>query len=234
MAYLLHTISLGCAVLVAASCGDSVSDDDAAVRYVAVGASDAAGVGASPLSNGYVYRIEEGLGERAGEVQLHNLGIPGAETDDMIDVELPAARELDPTVVTVWAGPNDIVNGTSVEEFTTQITELLRSLRESTSGVIAVATIPDLTKLPRFQGHPTAQVTLPRIKAYNDAIRSAARASNSALVEISEIPLTDSLVSEDDGFHPSNEGHRVLAEQFLNVIVPLLGTRSRKPQLGTF
>jgi lysophospholipase L1-like esterase len=30
-------------------------------------------------------------------------------------------------------------------------------------------------------------------------------------------------VSDEDGFHPNDEGHRRIAEEFLDVILPALG-----------
>jgi lysophospholipase L1-like esterase len=33
----------------------------------------------------------------------------------------------------------------------------------------------------------------------------------------------DDLVSDEDGFHPNNEGHRQIADHFLEVILPALG-----------
>ena len=47
--------------------------------YMAIGASDAIGVGATPLTNGYVFKIDEALDDRDTDVHLLDLGIPSAK-----------------------------------------------------------------------------------------------------------------------------------------------------------
>jgi lysophospholipase L1-like esterase len=43
------------------------------------------------------------------------------------------------------------------------------------------------------------------------------------LVDLYSEPVEDDLVSDRDGFHPNNEGHRAIADRFLEVILPALG-----------
>ena len=70
------------------ACASSSDDDDLAegpandlpaVHYVALGASDAFGIGANPITRGYVYRIKDGFEDRGRKVDLLNLGIPTAD-----------------------------------------------------------------------------------------------------------------------------------------------------------
>jgi hypothetical protein len=54
------------------------------ILYLAVGASDALGIGASPLRNGYVYRIRDELEEHTRRnVRLLNLAIPNGTTREL-------------------------------------------------------------------------------------------------------------------------------------------------------
>ena len=48
---------------------------------LALGASDATGVGALPLTEGYVFLIKRELDKRVPGVALVNLGVPGARVD---------------------------------------------------------------------------------------------------------------------------------------------------------
>src|SRR5207248_1576768 len=74
--------------------------------YVALGASDAVGVGASrPAQEGWVPLVYAGL--PAG-TQLVNLGISGATLRDVLDRELPVALDARPRWVTIWPGVNDL------------------------------------------------------------------------------------------------------------------------------
>jgi lysophospholipase L1-like esterase len=136
-------IQLAAGVLLLAtlgSCNKSNDDDDGGpgpspppnvVRYTAVGASDAIGVGSSapcvpftacPDGRGYVPVIARALREQGKDVTLSNLGIPGAvlspavETlseqygrdipGNFIQQEMPFVRP-GATLVTVFAGGND-------------------------------------------------------------------------------------------------------------------------------
>lgn len=198
-----------------AGCGGGTSEGE--FEYVALGASDATGVGASPIDNGYVFRIKDGL-ERSGyDVGLLNLGIPGVETDEVQNLELPLAIEEEPEVVTVFTGPNDIVAGISEADFTNDISEILQTLATDTQARVYIATIPDLTQLPRYQENPEQNVSVTRIQSFNAIIRSEAAKSGATLIELSDDPILDGEVS-DDGFHPNDDGHRRIAEAFLSAI----------------
>jgi acyl-CoA thioesterase-1 len=198
-------------------CGGSDSSD---IKYVAIGASDATGVGAIPFTKGYVFIIDQELEDQTNkEVGLTNLGIPGGKVDEMVELELPLAKEIDPDLVTVWAGPNDLTQGESVEDFRDNLDELLSGLSENPSTYIAIALIPDLTQLPKYQSDPDSDVTLSRIASFNNVITDLAAAHGAHLVDLSIATSSSEFVSAD-GFHPSNKGHAVIAQQFLNVIIP--------------
>jgi len=200
-------------------CGDSSGDAD--ITYVAIGASDAAGVGASPNTKGYVFLIEDRL-ERDRSVDLVNLGIPGAEITELVEAELPVAVEEDPELVTVFAGGNDIVDGDDPGTFEDELKELLSTLARETRARVFIATLPNLVALPRFQATPSPNVTDQRVKAFNAAIIRQAQAHGAELVRLDLAPLLTQRVSED-GFHPSNEGYEVMANLFLDKILPALG-----------
>jgi lysophospholipase L1-like esterase len=192
--------------------------------YLAIGASDAAGVGATPLTNGYVFRIADELDQRIDEVFLAPLAIPGAGTAQL-DAALPQllATGVEPGLVTVWTGANDLIRGEDADDFEGELEDMFERLRERTDGVIVAANIPDLTQLPRFRDDPSEDVTRERIEAFNEAIAEQAADHDALVVDLYAQPVEDDLVSDEDGFHPNNEGHRRIAEEFLEVILPALG-----------
>jgi acyl-CoA thioesterase I len=183
-------------------------------EYVAIGASDAAGFGATPRDNGYVFLIQQDLERRGYDVGLLNLGIPGAETDEMQNLELPIAIEQEPELVTVFAGPNDIVSGISEADFRNDIGEILSSLTSRTAAAVFVATIPDLTQLPRFRSEPNENVTSTRVASFNNIIREEAARAGAHVVELSRQSV-DAVEVSDDGFHPNDRGHETIANAFL-------------------
>src|SRR5919106_4847832 len=143
--------SLLAALIVLSGCA-SVPEAPEPLVYVAVGASDAAGVGAEPITRGYVYRITDELDERVDQVFPANLGIPGADTE-RIDAALELFLEtpVEPSLVTVWTGANDVIRGQDADDFEDEVEDMFDRLRDRTDGVIVAANIPDLTELPRFR-----------------------------------------------------------------------------------
>jgi lysophospholipase L1-like esterase len=205
------------------ACAGSPEPPDQIV-YLAIGASDAAGVGAEPLTRGYVFRISDELDERVDEVFLAPLAIPGAGTEQLdAALELLLETEIEPNLVTVWTGPNDVIRGEDVDDFQNELEELFERLRDRTDGVIVAANIPDLTELPRFREDPDDNVTRERIEEFNDVIAEQAEDHDVLLVDLYGEPVEDDLVSGEDGFHPNDEGHQRIADEFLDVILPALG-----------
>ena len=204
--------------------GATVMETPDRIVYLAIGASDAAGVGAEPLTRGYVFRIADALDERVDQVFLAPLAIPGA-TAQQLDaaLELFLESEIEPNLVTVWTGPNDVIRGEDAGDFEDELTELFERLRDRTDGLVVAGNIPDLTQLPRFRRSPDDDVTRERIAAFNEVIAEQADEHDVLLVDLYGEPVEDDLVSDADGFHPNNEGHRRIAEEVLEVILPAFG-----------
>ncbi|HEX6114548.1 MAG TPA: GDSL-type esterase/lipase family protein [Geminicoccaceae bacterium] len=194
------------------------------IVYLAIGGSDVAGVGADPITRGYVFRIAEELDEQVDEVFLAPLAMPGATAGE-IDraLELFLKSGLEPNLVTVWTGPNDVIQGEDEDDFADELADIFERLRDRTDGVIVAANVPDLTQLPHFRARPDDDVTRERVEEFNEAIAEQAEDYDVLVVDLYGEPVEDDLVSDADGFHPNNEGHRRIAEKFLDVILPALG-----------
>jgi acyl-CoA thioesterase I len=204
--------------------GGTMVETPERIIYLAIGASDAAGVGAEPLTRGYVFRIADELDERVDQVFLAPLAIPGATAEDLdAALQLFLQSEAEPNLVTLWTGPNDVIEGKDADAFEGELEDIFARLRDRTDGLIVAANIPDLTELPRFRDNPDDDVTLERIQEFNDAIAEQAEDHDVLVVDLFAEPVQDDLVSDVDGFHPNNEGHRRIAEEFLEVILPALG-----------
>jgi hypothetical protein len=82
----LHVTAVLCSSLLAlqlSGCSATPRQQDD-ILYLAVGASDALGIGASPLRNGYVYRIRDELEKQTRRnVRLLNLAIPNGTTREL-------------------------------------------------------------------------------------------------------------------------------------------------------
>lgn len=201
--------------------GGNGSDD---VQYAALGASDATGIGASPLSNGYVYLIKDGIENAGKSTNLMNYGVPDIQIGGIVDVEL---KLLDlghkPNLVTLFTGTNDIIEGDSSSSFDKNLESILNHLQKIENVKIFIADLPDLTKLPRFKKEPDGNVTSTRIQEFNNVIHNQAGAFNAVLIKLSDEKPDDSLIS-NDGFHPNNGGYRRIADLFLQEILPVIIT----------
>src|SRR5678810_378103 len=85
------------------------------ILYVALGDSTGAGVGAR--DGGYVGRLFKRLEERRPESKLSNLCVSGATTADLVRDQLDQGIALNPDLVTIGVGINDIGHGLTIEQF---------------------------------------------------------------------------------------------------------------------
>ena len=69
---------------------------------------------------------------------------------------------------------------------------------------------------------PDADVTLERIAIFNEIIIRLTNQYSAVLVDLRQFEPSPTLVNDNDGFHPSNEGHALIADLFLEVIEPLI------------
>ncbi|MGE5548115.1 MAG: SGNH/GDSL hydrolase family protein [Solirubrobacterales bacterium] len=220
---------LAVAILFLAAACSSAPKPPQQLSYMAIGASDAVGIGAFPLDRGYVYRIRDELRRNVERVDLLNLGIPGASAEmeaQVVRTALDAGKR--PGLVTIWLGGNDVVDGVAPKDFETHLEDILDRLRKRTDAVIAVANLPDLSRTPRFQQNPSPNVTPARIQAFNAAIARQVKDHDALLVDLANrFGDLSELTSDIDGYHPNSGGHAVVASAFLAEIEPALGIRPK-------
>ena len=207
--------------------------------YVAVGASETAGVGADdPASQSWPTVLHRTALPRTKYV---NLGVPGITVAGALAEELPEALHHQPTVVTVWLNVNDILRVVRRPEYERDLRTLVRALRQEGRATVLVANTPPLERLPAYLAclsgaaatgaQCVTGVTLPGpdfvrfvVGAYNEVIERVVREEGAVLVDLHQAGLEarergvePSLVS-GDGFHPSTEGHRLVAETFAETL----------------
>lgn len=193
------------------------------VSYVAIGASDAVGVGASdPNHTAYVPLIIARLPKTT--VAL-NLGISGETLHAALTDELPLAINARPTLITVWLVGNDFKQCVPLSQYTTDLNTLLGQLQTKTHAKVFVANAPDFSVLPAvrqiaasgsFCGAPATYASIrARSQQWNRAIDAAVAAHHDTLVDLFDSPLsTHPDYVSADGFHPSDAGYLALANLF--------------------
>lgn len=211
------------AAVILGGCGGSTEDtpEASAFVYTALGASDAVGIGAFPLDNGYVFLIAANMRQSDPDLQFYDLGISGAMADDFIDREVPQAIADNPDFATVWTGSNDISSGKDPALFEMQLRVILTELRTKTHAKVFVGNLTDLTRAPVFQRKPNPYVTPERVNDYNRRIAAAVTDTGCVLVRLSDVPLTPDVFAID-GFHPNNKGYQLLADAFWQQMAPYI------------
>jgi lysophospholipase L1-like esterase len=192
--------------------------------YLALGASDVIGVGATPLTEGYVYLINQDLQQRIAGTFLITFGLPGARID-ALDEQVRLAKYFhgEADLATVWVGPNDLVHGDDPSRFQSDLRQLLRALQTSVSTIVIIANLPDLSELPAFRTTPNPAVTQERVHAFNRAIEVEAPYVNASVVNVFGESSVDDFAVDEDGFHPTKAGHRRMANLFRKVILERVG-----------
>lgn len=192
-----------------------------AVTYVAIGASDAFGVGTDdPAQDSWPNVLAGELGYLRARVHLVNLGVPGITVSGAESAELPIALDTHPDIVTVWLAVNDLADRVPLATYTSQLSDLLATLRAKTHARVYVGNLPDLTQLPYFAN--TDQAALREtVAVWNTAIAQVVQGNGATLVDLhaysNELAQNPQFLAPD-GLHPSTLGAQELAAVFAQAI----------------
>ena len=195
------------------------------VVYLAVGASETVGVGADdPASEAWPQVLRDTALPGAA---LVNVGVSGATVQGALATQLPEALAAEVDVATVWLAVNDVIAQVPVAAYERRLGRLVAALRSGGDTEVLVGNVPQLWRLPVYRSCLDATEASPcvlplvpseaqvraRVAAFNAAIDRVVRRTGALLVDLSREVDVAELVSQD-GFHPSTEGHRRIAEAF--------------------
>lgn len=191
------------------------------ITYVALGASDAVGLGSSkPGAQGYVPLLSARLPRGSHTL---NLGVSGIRLHEALSEELPLALNTSPQLITIWLVTNDFMDGIDYQSYISDLNSLLSQLRAKTQARIVMANLPDLTRLPVFsRSSPDQEMQLlQKIEQWDQGIAQVAMRYRVTLIDLlqdgSEITAHPGYISSD-GFHPSAQGYVHLADIFWQAI----------------
>jgi acyl-CoA thioesterase I len=192
--------------------------------YIAVGASDAFGVGTDdPLTQSWPHDIATKLNPAP---HLINLGIPGATVNLATRAELPIVLAIQPMLVTVWLGVNDFDDRVPLATFEQQLQSLLRQMTQMPMSQVFVGNLPDLALLPHFASWDQSALNT-QVNAWNAAIRNACTVTGAHLVDIyarwNDLTTHPEYLGPDH-FHPSTLGAQKIADLFVSEITQTTAT----------
>ena len=187
------------------------------LTYVAIGASDAVGVGANnPETEGWVPRFGAHLGPN---VRIVNLGVSGSTLAQALQEQLGPAVDAQPDVVTVWLAVNDLNAGVPLDSYAAELDTLLGQL-ESTNARVLVGNVPDLARVAAYRGIDPEALGA-EVARWNAAISETSLRHGATLVDLysqwQDLAVHPEYVAAD-GFHPSSDGYQALAEVFAGAL----------------
>jgi lysophospholipase L1-like esterase len=187
----------------------------AAIRYVAIGASDTVGVGATdPATGSWPARIATLLPPGSAFV---NVGVSGSIALQARTAQLPGALAQRPTMVSIWLAVNDMNATIEPASYASDLGAIVDALVAGTNAKIFVGNVPDLRPVPAYKD--ADKVALFRlISAYNAAIAAIAAKYPDRVFAVDLFTGSADLVStitvSGDGFHPSDAGYQLIADRF--------------------
>ena len=184
-------------------------------RYVAIGDSLSEGLG-DPLPGGglggWALLLAEHLGQVRPEMSFTNLAVRGYRARDAIQRELPEAIALQPDLVTVFIGGNDVLLTPRLDgaRFADELDRLVAPFADP-SVTVVLSTLPDLAAVSPLPPPLRGQLRR-RVETVNEVIRQAAQRYDTVLLDAwAEPRILRHAMWSVDRIHPSAAGHRLIA-----------------------
>jgi lysophospholipase L1-like esterase len=174
-----------------------------------------------PATQGYVYLLyQSGVFDTAPNTILSNAGVPGATSHHVLHHQVPQAIEaFQPTVITITVGGNDLIsilNGANpaqvLADFQVNLTQILLQLRtalpQARIYISNIYTVPEI---------PGADIIAP---IFNYIVAGVANAFGVPVADVYSAFLGRNgllLINRNGGqfeVHPTNAGHRAIADAF--------------------
>jgi lysophospholipase L1-like esterase len=179
-------------------------------RYVAIGDSQTEGLwdGDDTVGlRGFADRLAEIVDTHDPGLTYANLAVRGRRIRDLLDDQLPQALAMDPDLVTVCIGMNDVARpGPYFDHALAELDDLHAQLA-GTGATVVTTTFPDLAQIL-----PIGRMLGARLLRINDAIRAAADRHDFRLVDLYDAPsITHPDTWSADRVHGSPKGHALFA-----------------------
>lgn len=187
-------------------------------RFVALGDSLTEGVGDPHAAHpngwrGWADVLAAHLARHDEGVEYVNLALRAKRVRHVLEEQVPVTTTLAPSVVTVWAGGNDILRPTGRVQAVEQTMEACIDELVRTGADVLVFTGYDLA------GSPLLAAARGRIRVLNDRIHSIARSHGAQVLDVTGLVTWSAApLIASDRVHPSTLGHRHLARRVADVL----------------
>lgn len=180
-----------------------------------LGDSSVAGVGADCVEDTLTYGVAMALAERY-RVRLYALGTSGARLAHVVTEQVPRLAELDPDVVLVCVGTNDITHCTPVHEVRRQLRLLGPGLiTAAPRAVVLVSGLPPAETSLAFRW-PLRDVLGVWARAYTRLYQAELRRHRITVIDVAAVARGAFRGKREmfspDLFHPSSAGYTFLGK----------------------
>ena len=162
---------------------------------------------------GWADRVAEQLGAADAGWGYANLAIRGRKLHQVLSEQIDPALELEPTLVSIYAGGNDILRPkVDIDALVTAYGEGIARLRSSGAAVLVFTGFDSGTA-------PLIGRTRSRTALYNELVREMAEDNGAVLVDYWRMrQLQDERYWDIDRLHMSPAGHILVAKKVLEVL----------------
>jgi lysophospholipase L1-like esterase len=156
---------------------------------------------------GFAHRLAVMINEHHPGLTYANLAVRGRRIRDVVDVQLPKALAMQPDLISVCVGMNDVTRpGPGFDGTLAELDDLHVRLSESGATVVTT-TFPDIARIL-----PVGRLLASRVLEVNDAIRAAADRHGFRLVDLYDVPsMAEPDTWSADRVHGSPKGHMLFA-----------------------
>ena len=196
------------------------------VNLVVLGDSTSAGVGAGSPEGSFPVALAERLAASGRRVTLRGLGVSGARVQDVLRDQVPQALRLEPDLILVAIGANDVTHLTPLSDIESGIAAIVEKL-SATGAPVVVAGAPDMRAAAFYE--PLRTLAGWRGRAVTRAIEEAARSRGASVVPLALrtgafFDGNPAAYSADD-FHPGPKGYARWAEAIYPALEEALESR---------
>ncbi|MGH8930220.1 MAG: SGNH/GDSL hydrolase family protein [Egibacteraceae bacterium] len=193
---------------------------------VILGDSTAAGVGSPSLEESLPVLVAERVASRLGRpVHVTGLSVPGARTATALENQVPMLAGLDPDVVLIVIGANDVTHVTPPWAMRRQTAALIDGARAASGAPVVIGGIPEFRTVPALL-QPLRWVVGRYASALREVQRGAVRAAGVPYVDIAALASPRFIGKPEsmspDGYHPSPLGYSFWADALAPAVAETL------------
>jgi lysophospholipase L1-like esterase len=175
-------------------------------RYVAIGDSTTEGLDDPRPGGGYrgwADRLAERLGELNPDLLYANLAIRGRLTGQIHAEQLDPALAMEPDLVTVVAGLNDVLRPGFDLEATAGHIDAMQAALAAAGATVVTFTLPDASSVM-----PIARLVRTKLLGLNREVRAMSRRNGALVVEFEASAVgSDRRLWSEDRLHANSAGH---------------------------